>query len=79
MRYVLHYLNINKNYTIKDQCRDDYHSSWQKMECKTLKEAKEYAALVERYYIIDNITLKVVAISEGLNATNFIDKLRKIK
>jgi hypothetical protein len=53
MRYTLHYVHricIDKRF-------DDWIPRWEKIDFKTLREAREYLAIAgENAYIIDNVT-----------------------
>lgn len=56
MRYTLHYLNQKGEFW-----QDDYWFKWEKMNFKTLKEAREYKSIAgNEAYIIDNVTNKRV-------------------
>ena len=53
MRYTLHYVHricIDKRF-------DDWIPRWEKIDFKTLREAREYLAIAdENAYIVDNVT-----------------------
>lgn len=53
IRYTLHYVHricIDKRF-------DDWIPRWEKIDFKTLREAREYLAIAgENAYIIDNVT-----------------------
>lgn len=52
MRYTLCYLHEKG-----ESWQDDYWFKWEKIEFKTLREAREYLAIAgENAYIIDNVT-----------------------
>lgn len=54
MRYTLCYLHEKG-----ESWQDDYWFRWEKMDFKTLKEAKEYKSIAgNKSYIIDNVTGK---------------------
>lgn len=54
MRYTLYYLHKKG-----EPWQDDYWFKWEKMDFKTLKEAREYKSIAgDKAYIIDNVTGK---------------------
>lgn len=57
MRYVLYYLHYKG-----EPWEDDYYSRWENMECKTLREAKEYLEIAgSKAYIVDTVTGNKIA------------------
>ena len=63
MRYTVKFLECHGMSPSEDYWRDDYRSSWESMDFKTMAEVQAYinAGLFgERYVIIDNANQKII-------------------